>query len=828
MKRLKASLYLFLLISSLFSQQKLIPVAKITVENEQITSIEGSFNVSGIYPHLTTYTHARVNGINSYVAGREQQECGIGAIVEWAGKIYMINYGAHELKGSEHKLYIVDKDLKMEIFHGSVGGTPAGRMIHKESNQLFIGQYAIDSKGTIRVIDIKKMQGRITAIARHLIDPVNKVYVYMMDGALWEVNVNTLEPKLLYKNPLPGWHGKGAYTSQGKLILANNGETTGELEPVSEWQIDSTGMIGKEKYGILAEFDGAKFTVVERKQTTDVTTKNGINAILNDQSPLWTIGWDKRSLRLNVMENGRWNTFLLPKAAYNNDPSHGWFTEWPRIREINDGKFMMDMHGMFFNFPGTFSVKNSAGISAIGSHLRYIPDFMYSNGKIWLGTDQTTIQGNPLAGQGQSGPWIGSVDELSKWGPATAYGSLFIEEKIDANKPSLPIIFNGFDNRILHLINQSSVSAEITLQIDKQGNNQWQNLKTIKVGANGYEYILFDKATSASWIRLVSNVTIPKFTASLHYTDSGLRNSNEGTDMFGGLADINYVGNVSHAKLYANKTNFNLTAFAGKLIDGKFVESNVYNLDKYSFNFKNVNTDSTNAVKCLSNERIWYEDSASVILKLKTYRLRLPKGKGTYLPDSYRNIREVTSERLLANIHGSFYEVPLEVVKKEPLYKLMRPIATHNKQNSDFNTWNGLLLMSGVKADVTASDHIIKDSGNNIGLWIGDIDDIWKFGHPVGEGGPWKNTEVAADSLSDMYLMTGYDKKTLTLTANKDVNITVLLHTTQYSTSPVVYKVFAVKAGQTVTHEFPIGFSAHWLQVKADKNCKATAWLVYE
>ncbi len=122
--------------------------------------------MSGIYPHLTTYTHGRANGIQSYKNSAEgQRECGIGALVFWGGKLYMINYAAHEPKGSEHKLYIIDSNMMMELFQASVGGTPAARMIHRESNQLFIGPYVIDSIGNIRVIDIKEMPGRMTAVA---------------------------------------------------------------------------------------------------------------------------------------------------------------------------------------------------------------------------------------------------------------------------------------------------------------------------------------------------------------------------------------------------------------------------------------------------------------------------------------------------------------------------------------------------------------------------------------------------------------------------------------------------------------------------------------
>lgn len=271
-----------------------------------------------------------------------------------------------------------------------------------------------------------------------------------------------------------------------------------------------------------------------------------------------------------------------------------------------------------------------------------------------------------------------------------------------------------------------------------------------------------------------------------------------------------------------------MSAFSGNIVNGKFIKSKTFDLDKYNLEIHPGLTDSTNAVKALSNEVIWTEDAASVILQAKKYRLRLPKGKGSYLPDAYRNAREIMSERILANIHGTFYEVPLQIVGEEPLYKLMRPVATHNKQISDYNTWNGLLVISGVRMDATPSLHILKDSASQVAMWIGGVDDIWKFGQPIGSGGPWKNTSVQANSLSDCYLMTGYDKKTLTLTADKDVSITVLLHIASYATSPVVYRVFSLKAGQTIIHEFPEGFSAHWLQVKADKDCVATAWLDYD
>ena len=79
---------------------------------------------SGIYPHLAYFnTHG---------------ECGTGAVVPWANRLWVITYAPHQPKGSTDKLYEIDSALNITTRPESVGGTPANRMIHRESNQLFI------------------------------------------------------------------------------------------------------------------------------------------------------------------------------------------------------------------------------------------------------------------------------------------------------------------------------------------------------------------------------------------------------------------------------------------------------------------------------------------------------------------------------------------------------------------------------------------------------------------------------------------------------------------------------------------------------------------
>jgi len=56
----------------------------------------------------------------------------------------------------------------------------------------------------------------------------------------------------------------------------------------------------------------------------------------------------------------------------------------------------------------------------------------------------------------------------------------------------------------------------------------------------------------------------------------------------------------------------------------------------------------------------------------------------------------------------------------------------------------------------------------------------------------------------------------------------IFIHINHYLEKPVLFKTFSVKAGEKIRYEFPEGFSAHWVQVKADVDCKATACFIYE
>jgi len=773
--------------------------------------------ISGVYPHLTTY--ADNGNLQSSL-----NECGIGAIVPWAGQLWMVNYAAHAPYGSDHKLYSIGEDLELTIHPESVGGTPAGRFIHRESNQLLIAHYLIDATGKVRVISPDTMPGRITAMARHLTDPANLVYYVDMEGVIFEVNVHSLAVKKLFHKSAPGWHAKGAYTAQGRLIIANNGEhvagTFRDLisKPEADAILQRIKARTPEERGVLATWDGTDWTVLERKQYTDVTGPGGLRGNLNDTDPAWSIGWDEAALRLKLLDDGEWSTYLLPKSSFNNDAIHGWYTEWPRIRAVSDGRWMMDMHGMFFDFPKTFSTANTAGLAPIGSHLRYVPDFTDWNGRLVLATDETSIQGNPRAGQPQSNLWFGTLADLKTWGPGSGYGGPWVNEPVAANAPSLPFLVNGFTQRILHLATCDGQTVEITLEIDRHGNGEWQTYDTVEV--TGYLPYIFPDKFHAQWLRLRANLNFIG-SAYLHQTDANYRASAEGKDLFAGLAELGeHV--VSGSALYARRDSRDLAVTD--------LNGTIANFRKSTFNFAPGERLSDETEKHLSMAPKFSIDAASVIVESHGERLRLPKGDPAYdHPFAFgwpRTYREIESERELANIHGTFYELPLVTNNQPPLFQKLRPISSHRKQIADFASWNGLLVMSGVTTTPSDDSHIYRNADNSEALWFGGIDDLWKLGKPVGIGGPWKNTAVKSGERSDPYLMTGYDKKSLVISSDRPVSFRLEVNFDHQDYHP--YQTFKLDGRSPQKFTFPPGFSAHWVRLVPSADCQATATFTYE
>jgi hypothetical protein len=237
--------------------------ALVSVATTRADELPRSFG--GRYPHLAV--------------SNSSGECGIGAVVPWADRLWLVTYAPHARHGSDDKLYSIDDSLRLTARPESVGGTPAARFIHDATGQLVIGPYVIDRQGGVRAVSPTIMEGRLSAAAVHPRDPAGRVLIYDMEGLLHELDVRALEPQLLAARAAPGWHGKGMYSGQGVVVVANNGEheASGSIgdkyRPFLSAIPNTRG--SQDEAGVLAEWSPAggekAWRLIRRRQFTDVT-----------------------------------------------------------------------------------------------------------------------------------------------------------------------------------------------------------------------------------------------------------------------------------------------------------------------------------------------------------------------------------------------------------------------------------------------------------------------------------------------------------------------------------------------------------------------------
>jgi len=785
--------------------------------------------IAGVYPHLAMKNN--------------EGECGTGAVVPWADRLWVITYAPHKPKGSSDKLYEITPTLKQITRPESVGGTPANRMIHRESNQLNIGPYFIDKDRNVRVLDPKKMPGRLTATARHLDDPANKLYIATMEEGLYEVDVKTLAFKCWIndsitsfdsapKSKLPGYHGKGAYTGQGNLFYANNGEHGQKA------RVDPTT-----PSGALARWGGPgkDWQLILREQFTEVTGPGGIYGNQNNDDSVWAMGWDHRSVILKLLDGGDWHLFRLPKASFSYDGAHGWNTEWPRIREIGEGDAMLaTMHGTFWQFPKTFSTFNSVGIRPRSNYLKVIGDFARWGDHVVLGCDDSAQKeflntrptkaehGAPM--RSNSNLWFVKPEQLSNFGPTLGSGGLWLDEDVESRATSAPYLFTGYRQRILHLAHQSKETVTFIIEsLDGKGGKS-KLIDQVEVPANGYVPYIFKTEQPGEWVRITPRQNAEGVTAWFHYASEDQRTTKPAT-IFNGLATNdadNDLGGV-------------IRSLGGDDLPLGLIAQNRANTDRpfYLLNDKLEFVQSNDKMRRGATWQAAAPDPDKIPLKLdggsilvvedgKRYRLPLNPNRAEDKPFGEaigfaRRVREVATERDMVNIAGTFYELP---ARNAAGFAHVRPIASHPFRIHDFCSWRGLLLLTGI--DPSADNPcLINSADGKAAVWAGVVDDLWQMGKPVGVGGPWKDSKVQADAPSDPYLMYGYtgDKK-LTLIAKDTASITLQIDP---SGTGLWHDYEVLRVGNnTLEFSFPDGFNAHWVRLVSDTKTTITATFIYE
>ena len=442
--------------------------------------------VSGVFPHLTVRADAAPVG----------SETGIGGLMPWAGKLWLVTYVAHLAgSGSGTGLFSVGEDLRLTKHPESVVGTYANRLVHGPSHQLLIGPHVIDLHGNVSTIP-GLVNHRLAATMEHQSEPEHKALYLTMEGLLLEADLETHSVTTLF-NLLDELdvagdaysHFKAGYANDGRIFVTNN-------------TYDERDFSTDQQDGRLAMFDGSTWRVIDRNPYVEVNGRRG--ALSN---AVFATGWDRASAKLQVLVNDQWTTYRLPKASHTFD--HMFTTEWPRIREVETERFLMDAHFMFYELAPMAYDGKIWGVRPISTHLRMIPDFCSWQGMLVLGGDQVTpiFSENMLAGDPQSNLWFGKTDDLWHFGKPAGWGGPWYRDHVEAGVPSDPFLMTGFDQKVVHFSHDADEPVRFDIELDFTGVQDWVHYGSFDTTPHGYTWHTFPPGFSAHWVRVIPSAS---------------------------------------------------------------------------------------------------------------------------------------------------------------------------------------------------------------------------------------------------------------------------------------------------------------------------------
>lgn len=461
----------------------------------------GPFSVSGVVPSLAQCADL----------GPPRSEIGVGCLMPWNGKLYVLNYVSHRKQtGTGTGLRVIDEGMRMTRHPEACDGTYANRYVHHESNRMIIGPHVVEPDHTVHTVP-ELVDIRVTGTARHLKEPDTLVYVLGMEGELFELNVLTLDIRQIFDlQETLGTDGEGlvhfkdCYACFGRLVVCSN-------------EYHEPDWAGGRSQGRLAEWNGEEdgdWVLLEEKPFVGLYGRGTFGGTI------FATGWDRASALLKVFTaaDETWRTYRLPKASHCFD--HKWQTEWPRMRETEHERILMDHHGMWYEM-SPFAYGNRVwGIRPISTHLWVHGDFCSWRGMLVVGADNaspSSVKHNHLTAEPQSGIWFGRTDDLWQLGAPKGWGGPWWSDAVAAGVASDPYLMTGFEHKCLHLANEGAADVRVTIEVDFKGCGDFHAYRTEAIPAGGYAQHTFPDGFSAHWVRLVPDAATV-MSAQLFYT----------------------------------------------------------------------------------------------------------------------------------------------------------------------------------------------------------------------------------------------------------------------------------------------------------------------
>lgn len=479
------------------------------------------------YPTVSNSVKGHRVGRQSVSAATQRSEAGIGAMMPWADRLYYTTYLADHDDGSGGDLrYLTDSG--QDVLVDRHDSCHAGRMVHKETNQLLIGEYLIALDGTVsKVAALNKK--RVTAWARHMTAWTTKAYALTMQGILWEVDlISGVATQLADVTAEFGLgskvHFKAAWTIFKAADIAGGPYANTRLFLASNSQYAPSDAA---QSGVLLRWDGTTFTSCGRESFIEVAGNYdpGSGCIAH------AVGMDHKSpffLTPSPSLGGTYRKFRFP---FGSDMQRYFITqEWMRMRPVQTERLFLNAYGTFFNVSpwmahisadGTENYGDIAAdyprVEAVGKYTDTITDFCVWNGHMWLGTNNQSEQRGywPTAGQSQSCLKSVDIDDLSMR-KATGRGYLWYKEAVVNGTASDPMLMRGYDKKTIFIKNDTATACTVTLTlIDYSDSHPYST--TIATVPNGLATLTLPDGLECDWFRLTPSANVATMSAWVNY-----------------------------------------------------------------------------------------------------------------------------------------------------------------------------------------------------------------------------------------------------------------------------------------------------------------------
>jgi hypothetical protein len=471
------------------------------------------------------------HGRAAVATATSRSEMGIGAMMPWADRLYFTTYLADYNVGSGGVLAYLDKNGG-ETVVDTHNSCHVGRLVHKETNQLCIGEYVIGMDGTVNKVALLAGK-RVSAWARHMTSPATKAYACSMGASgvsalLWEVDLTTYIATQLADMSsglsLTTAHFKAMWTTYSSVDLTGSPYANTRLLVASNVQAKPGDNANS---GVLATWDGTTFTARDRSSFIEVAG----NYDPGSGAMTFAFGMDHKSpfmMLPSTSLGGTYRKFRFPAGT--NTQDYYITQEWMRLRPVQTERFMLNAYGTWFQVSPWLRSSSAAGVQvygspdlqyplmeAVGRYIDTITDYCVFNGKLAIGTNNQSEQRGywPTAGQAQSCIKFVDMDDIPKRKPV-GKGYIWYKESVTSGTASDPMLMRGYDKKALHVFNGSASSITITVNlIDYSDVMPYNTTLTVAAGALGV--LQFPDGMQGEWITLTPSATLTPITAWVSY-----------------------------------------------------------------------------------------------------------------------------------------------------------------------------------------------------------------------------------------------------------------------------------------------------------------------